>query len=412
MLFFVSSQLFRLISPLSVVKKTWRNNSEMTICNFSQQKALLRNVSLPRMLLLLLAVAIFSLGLIMIFSTTSAEILDHDLDKSTRYALIKQIYYGLAGMLLAWGVLRFGYRNILRYSAPLLALFTFFLVLTLIPGVGREVNGSRRWIQLAGISLQPSEFVKYLIPAYFTHRFLLYREESFTFKCFIKLVGTVAVPIFLVLIEPNNGTAAVMCMTLIVLFFVLRIPFHYWAWPLLGFTLVVGVFASQLPYVSARLQVYLHPELDLKGKGHQPYQAKIAAGSGKLLGRGPGNSLQKLSYLPEAQNDYIAAIYAEEFGFLGIATLIALYMMLACTGFYIAYHCEDRGGFCLAICSIFLISFQAFLNLGVVSGLLPSTGLNLPLFSQGGSSLMANIAGMALLFSAATPMSTKEMYHV
>ena len=145
----------------------------------------------------------------------------------------------------------------------------------------------------------------------------------------------------------------------------------------------------------------MHPELDLKGRGHQPYQAKIAAGSGRLLGKGPGNGLQKLSYLPEAQNDYIAAIYAEEFGFVGMMALITLYLILASIGFYIAFQCGDRGGYYLASCAAFLISLQAFLNLGVVSGLLPSTGLNLPLFSQGGSSLMANIAGLSLLFSVA-----------
>lgn len=354
--------------------------------------------ALPRILLLLTASMIFSLGLVMIFSTTSAEILDLDLDKSTRQALLKQIYYALGGLMLALILIKAGYRNLLRYSTPLLACFTFFLLLTLIPGIGREVNGSRRWLNIAGLSFQPSEFVKYLVPAFFIDR-LMKHEGEFTFRDFIRLVGIVAVPMVLILVEPNNGTTAVVGMTLLVLFFLTRIKFRYWAWPLLGFTLVVGTFASQLPYVSARLKVYLHPELDLKGKGHQPYQAKIAAGSGKIWGKGPGNSLQKLSYLPEAQNDYIAAIYAEEFGFIGILSLIGLYLCLACEGFYIAYQCRERQGFYLAACATFLISFQAFLNLGVVSGLLPSTGLNLPLFSQGGSSLMANITGLAILIS-------------
>jgi cell division protein FtsW len=114
---------------------------------------------------------------------------------------------------------------------------------------------------------------------------------------------------------------------------------------------------------------------------------------------GPGNSLQKLSYLPEAQNDYIAAIYAEEFGFLGIVVLIGLYLLLASCGFTIAHRACDQGGFYLAITATFLLSFQAFLNMGVVIGLLPSTGLNLPLFSQGGSSLMANMVGLAILLN-------------
>ena len=337
----------------------------------------------------------------MIFSTTSADIMDHELNKNTHQALIKQLYYAIAGLGMAYGIVKLGYRNLLRYSTPLLALFTFFLVLTLIPGIGREVNGSKRWLQIAGLSFQPSEFVKYLIPTYFIHQLLSHEGEQFTIRDFLKLVGIVSIPMLLILVEPNNGTTFVIGTTLLALFLIARIPLKYWAWPLLAFVLVGGVFASQLPYVSARMKVYMNPELDLKGKGHQPYQAKIAAGSGGLFGKGPGNGLQKLSYLPEAQNDYIAAIYAEEFGFIGVSALITLYLLLASVGFYIAYQCRECSGFYLAGCAAFLISFQAFLNLSVVSGLLPSTGLNLPLFSQGGSSLMANISGLAILISVA-----------
>lgn len=344
----------------------------------------------------------------MIFSTTSAEILDHELDKNTHQALFKQLSYAVAGLCLAWIILKSGYRNFLAYSTPLLIAFAILLLLTLIPGIGREVNGSKRWLNLAGFSFQPSEFVKYIIPAYFINQFLKYDEEMFSFRTFMKLVVVVSIPMLFILLEPNNGTTAVIAVTLIALFFLARIHFRYWAWPLLAFTLIVGAFASQLPYVKARLNVYLHPELDLKGKGHQPYQAKIAAGSGKLWGKGPGNSLQKLSYLPEAQNDYIAAIYAEEFGFFGVLGLTTLYVCMASIGVYISYNCPDKGGFLLASCAIFLISFQAFLNLGVVSGLLPSTGLNLPLFSQGGSSLMANMMGLALLFNISNESENME----
>ena len=365
-------------------------------------------MSLNRLLLLITASTIFALGLVMIFSTTSAEVLDHDLDRSTHQALVKQIGYALIGLGLAYAILKLGYRSLLQYSPPLLWLFTFLLVLTLIPGIGKEVNGSRRWLSLVGFSFQPSEFVKYVIPAYFIHRFLQIPRNSLTFSRFIKLVGIVSIPMVLILVEPNNGTAAVIAMTLVVLCLLTRIPFKYWAWPLLACIVLGGTFAYNHPYVSARIQVYLHPEKDLKGKGHQPYQAKIAAGSGKLVGKGPGNSLQKLSYLPEAQNDYIAAIYAEEFGFAGILTLIGLYLIIAYQGLAIAHQSKDLGGFYFGGCVIFLISFQAFLNLAVVSGILPSTGLNLPLFSQGGSSLMANIMGLAILFSIGRTKTGKE----
>lgn len=357
---------------------------------------------MTKFLLFLCVSLLFAIGLLMIFSTTSAEVLDHELDRSTTHAVVKQIAYAVAGLIFAYGIWKLGYRSLLQYSPLLLGIFTFLLVLVLIPGIGKEVNGSRRWLNLAGISFQPSEFVKYLVPIYFLHRMLEWGDRPFEFRDFLKLVGTMMVPILLIMIEPNNGTAAVTLMMLTVGCWLTRVPFKFWAVPLLVLSLVGGVFASQLPYVTARLKVYLHPELDLKGKGHQPYQAKIAAGSGKLLGKGPGNSWQKLSYLPEAQNDYIAAIYAEEFGFVGMLALISLYMLLAYLGFSIAMRAPNLAAGNMAAIVTFLITFQAFLNLGVVSGLLPSTGLNLPMFSQGGTSLIANFMGIGLLCSIAS----------
>lgn len=354
-----------------------------------------------RLLLLLCVSSIFVMGLVMIFNTTSAEVLDLALARSTHQALFKQILFACAGFGLAAAVWKIGYRRLIAMSPYLLVVFCFLLILTLIPGVGREVNGSKRWIVIAGFSFQPSEFVKYIVPAYMIHRLLPIDSAQMPFIDFLKLIGILAIPILLILVEPNNGTAGVIVLVVIVVCVLSRIRFKYWALPLIILMVIGGISAFHLPYVNARLKVYLHPELDLKGKGHQPYQAKIAAGSGQLLGLKPGNSLQKLSYLPEAQNDYIAAIYAEEFGFVGVVCLILLYMSIGYVGFFIAHSTEDRGGFYLAAVVTFLFCFQAFMNLGVVSGLLPSTGLNLPFFSQGGTSLMANIMGLGLLLDIA-----------
>src|SRR5262249_16192828 len=156
------------------------------------------------------------------------------------------LYYAIGGLGLSWAVLKIGYRRILFYSKPLLAVFTFLLLLTLIPGIGREVNGSRRWLNLGGFSFQPSEFVKYLIPAFFIHSFLKFQGEVFSFRDFIKLVSIVSVPMLLILVEPNNGTTAVIGMTLLALFLLMRIPFRFWAFPLLGFMIIGGTFASQM----------------------------------------------------------------------------------------------------------------------------------------------------------------------
>lgn len=274
----------------------------------------------------------------MIFNTTSADVIDHALDRSTHQAMLKQIMYSFAGIFLGWSVWRVGYKKIISYSPFILFGVSFLLFLCLIPGIGREVNGARRWIVLMGVSLQPSEFIKYFVPAYFIYRLQGYGWKIESFKQFISISGVICIPIVLIFLEPNNGTVGVIAFTCAVLFVLAKVPAKYWAVPVLVVGLLGTTVAISMPYVRARLNVYWNPELDIKGKGHQPHQAKIAAGSGQLFGKGVGNSLQKLSYLPEAQNDYIAAIYAEEFGFIGILILITLYMVTALIGFMIAYQ--------------------------------------------------------------------------
>lgn len=350
-------------------------------------------------LLLIIVSIIFSLGLVMIYNTTSAEVLDHALEKNTHVALLKQLFYALIGIGIGAIVWKIGYQELINLSPVLMVVFSILLILCFFPIIGRKVNGSYRWINFFGFSFQPSEFVKYIVPAYFLYKLSNVKAESLSFKQFILLALPILIPLALILIEPNNGTVGVIVITLLVLCVLKCVSFKYFALPLIIALFIGGLSASQLSYVKARLKVYWNPELDLKGKGHQPYQAKIAAGSGKFLGRGPGNSLQKLSYLPEAQNDYIAAIYAEEFGFIGMAFLIALYMSFACVGFAIARSAVGSMGFYYAACITSLIAFQAFMNLGVVSGYLPSTGLNLPFFSQGGTSIIANFMGVAILLN-------------
>lgn len=347
--------------------------------------------------LLFVVLTIFFLGLVMVFNTSSAEVIDLALNKSTKEAVVKQILYAFLGMGLGYLAMCLGYRNLIRLSPSLLALCTFLLLLTFVPYIGRQFNGASRWIGIGAFTFQPSELAKFILPLYFISQIIKYPIGEIPFKELAKTLAITAVPLFLIFREPDNGTTAIIAVSFIVLFFLMQIPLRYWGKPMVALVLIGGVAAYQLPYVSKRIQVYLHPEKDLLGRGHQPYQAKIAAGSGGVLGRGLGKSLQKLSYLPEAQSDYIAAIYGEELGFIGILILIILYMTFTYLGISIAFLAKDLPGLYLAQIFTFLIAFQAFLNLGVVSGLLPSTGLNLPFFSQGGSSLMSNLIALALL---------------
>ena len=346
----------------------------------------------------LLVAGLFGLGLVMVFNTSSAEILDNEASRSIYEPLFKQMIFGVAGAIIAVFVYRLGYQKILALSPFLLVFFSALLLLVFVPGIGVVANGARRWINLFGLSIQPSELVKYTIPLFFIHEVLGAKEEL-DFRDFLKLLLKIAVPMALILIEPDNRTTIMIGATVVMLFALCSIKKRFWVMPLVAGSLLVAVFASTVPYVSGRLQVYMNPELDLKGKGHQPYQAKIALGSGGITGRGVGKSLQKLSYLPEAQNDYIVAILGEETGFIGIFCVIMAYMMLVFLGIKQALLADDMAGRYVGTAMIFLVALQAFINFGVVSGLLPSTGLNLPLFSQGGSSLVVNFSAIGLLLS-------------
>ena len=348
-------------------------------------------------LLLICSVALlFLVGLLMVFNTTSAEILDRNSSASIHGPFLKQLVYGSLGIVLGLLVYRMGYERLIKYSPYLLFGIGLILVALYIPGVGQTINGSRRWFGFMGLSFQPSECVKILLPMAYIQWFIT-QKKKIKFKEFSKIVALLFVPIGLILVQPDHGTTLILLSLLTVLFFLTRIRFSYWALPLCALLSVGAWGAYQIPYVKNRIEIYLHPELDLKGKGHQPHQAKIAAGSGKLFGRGLGESLQKLNYLPEARSDYIAAIYAEEGGFIGILGLIALYLIFTFSGIAIAMRCSDAKGFFLASILTFSISIQAFLNLGIVSGLLPSKGTTLPFFSQGGSSLLINLIGFFLL---------------
>ena len=346
--------------------------------------------------LLIVVPIIFMLGVVMVFNASSADAIDRSLFHRSHYALIRQLFNFVVGLIICFGFWKIGYEELIKMSPQLMILITFSLLLVFVPGVGRCVNGARRWVVIGSFVGQPSEFVKIVVPLYFIYKVV---DKQKSAKELFKAFALICIPIFLVLIEPSNGITAMLAATFITLLFLSRVSYKWWLWPILAFGIMGAVAVTKVPYVQARIQSYLHPEKDLLGKGHQPFQSKIATGSGGVFGKGLGKSMQKLSYLPEAQNDYIAAIFAEELGFVGIFFLILLYMFIGFLGFSIALKTSSKKASILASTLTFSLCLQAFLNLAVVSGLLPSTGLNLPFFSQGGSSLLANMIVMTVLLN-------------
>jgi cell division protein FtsW len=350
-----------------------------------------------RLALLAAVLLLFAIGLLMIFDTSGGELLDRFSARDPHESMVRQLLFAILGALVGGGLAFIGYRTLLRLSLPLLLVTILLLLLVFVPGIGQMRNGAHRWIHLGPITFQPSELLKLVIPLYLIDQMARYRDEPLTWLLYLKKIGPVAAAIFLVLVEPDHSTVGVLGMELLATLWIIRIPSRFWVAPAAALLLAGTIAATQIPYVRARLQVYMDPEIDLKGKGHQPYQARIAAGSGGIWGVGLGNSLQKLSYLPEAQNDYIAAIFAEEFGYIGMLGLISLYLFVTYLGVRIAYTARDPPGAYLALALTFLFAIQAFLNLGVVCGLVPPTGLALPLISQGGSALLINCALLAIL---------------
>ena len=376
------------------MNRVQKNSSQAT--NYASNKSVYA--------LLLCVICLFAIGLIMVFDTTAAEAIDRLAPELSHAAFYRQILYACIGLTCGSICYRLGYQRMLRVTPFLLIGMCFILALVLIPGVGKQINGARRWIEILGFSFQPSEFAKIFIPLFYIHIL----KDRMCLSQFLKILGLIALPLGLILLEPDNGTVAIILTTMMALFFLSRIRWVYWALPVMAMCITGAAIGLNMPHVRSRLQVYLDPELDLRGKGHQPYQAKIAAGSGQLWGRGPGESLQKRGYLPEARSDYIAAIFAEEFGFIGIFVLIILLMLITYFGFRIARHAHDRSGFYTAAILTFLLSFQAFLNLGVVSGLLPSKGTNLPFFSHGGSSLIASTMALSLILNVGREKKTHD----
>lgn len=303
----------------------------------------------------------------------------------------------LAGLVFWWVPLR-RWEN----AGPLLlVLILLLLVVVLIPGVGRTVNGATRWIPLGVFNLQVSEPVKLLVVLYMAGYIVRhYSNLRLHFVGFMRPLIALGLGTVLLLLQPDFGGAVIMLAIGMGMLFLAGA--RLWQFAALGATiaLAMSVMALATPYRVARLTAFLDPWQDPFATGFQLTQSLIAIGSGSWFGAGLGGSVQKLFYLPEAHNDFLFAVFAEEFGFAGVAVLIALFTLLVWRCFVIALRAE-RGGHAFGSHVAFgigiWIGLQAAINLGVNMGVLPTKGLTLPFLSYGGSSLIVTLAAMGLL---------------
>lgn len=349
--------------------------------------------------LLLSALSLVAIGFLMIASA-SMEVAGMRYD-SPFYFTVRHFIYILLGVIAAGAAFFAPSRFWQRTSPAWLALAVLLLVLVLIPGVGREVNGSSRWIPLGPINLQASELAKLFMIFYLSGYLVRRLDEVRTrWSGFIKPCAVVAVFIVLLLAEPDFGATVVVIGTMMGMIFLSGMRLSQFSVVIAVTVAAVAAVAISQPYRVQRLVTFLDPWADPFGSGYQLAQAQIAFGRGEWFGLGLGNSVQKLFYLPEAHTDFIFSVMAEELGVIGAIAVVLLFAILVARIFYLGHRSESMGRYFQAYCCFgigFVFAGQALINIGVNVGLLPTKGLTLPLVSYGGSSLIVSLVMIAIL---------------
>ena len=288
-----------------------------------------------------------------------------------------------------------------KYSIVLLGAAFVLLLMVLVPGLGHEVNGSRRWVRLGFMNFQVSELARVMLLTYVASYAVRRADElGADFKGFIKPVGVLGVAAVLLLAEPDFGAATVLVATGLVVLFIAGARLHHLAVPVVLGVGAMGALAVTSSYRLRRLTAFRNPWDDPFDSGFQLTQSLIALGRGEWVGVGLGSSVQKLFYLPEAHTDFVFAVLAEEFGFLGVAVVVGLFALLVARAFAISRNAADAGlrfqSYLAAAVGTWL-GLQAFVNIGVNMGLLPTKGLTLPLLSYGGSSMLVTLGWLGVL---------------
>lgn len=349
--------------------------------------------------LLLLAVILISLfGLLMIYSSSNIWA-EYKYNDPYKY-LKSQAIFLIIGYILMIIISKFPYQNYKKLANIIFLTCTIMLILVLIPGIGTVRNGSRSWFGIGSLGLQPSEFAK-LGLIIFTSKYLAnnIKELKNIKKGVLPILGVLLLIFGLIMLEPDFGTGVVIVMTIIVLLFISGVKMNFFI--KIGILGLIGVIVLILiaPYRLERIVSFINPWTDPLGSGFQIIQSLYAIGPGGLLGLGFGNSIQKHFYLPEPQTDFIFAIISEEFGFLGVLIISTLFITIIYSGLKISMRCQDNFGKFLAFGITFGLAFQTILNLMVVVGLLPVTGVTLPFLSYGGSSLLISLINMGILLN-------------
>lgn len=349
--------------------------------------------------LLFAAIVIVALGILMVAS--SSIVISERLHHQSFYYLTRQLFFLTIGCFLGFIVLRIEIRAWEKLS-PLLLLGSFLLlILVLVPGIGRSVNGSMRWIGFGFIGGQVSEIAKFCLIVYLASYLVRHQQEiREQLSGFIKPMIILALVSILLLKEPDFGAAVVIALTMLGMMFVAGVRFKHFLAFLLLVSVAIAILAISSPYRLARMTSFINPWANQFDSGYQLTQSLIAFGRGGLFGTGLGESVQKLFYLPEAHTDFLFAVLAEELGLMGLLLVIALFTLLIGRCLLIARRAHQHqlyfAGY-MAYGFALWLGLQAMINMGVNMGLLPTKGLTLPLMSYGGSSMLISCIVIAIL---------------
>lgn len=350
------------------------------------------------LLIFLSAFLLSAFGLLMIYS--SSHIWSEYKFNDPYYYVRHQLIFFFIGLILIYFIRKIDYKLYYKYSNIILLGSFILLVLVLIPGLGQVRNGSRSWFGIGSLGIQPSELAKISL-IIFTAKYLSKSEK--TIKFFKNGTLPILLIIFfffgLIMLEPDFGTGMVIVMSLMFMLFISNIKLSFFG---IMATLGLGGIVALIiiaPYRLARILSFLNPWSDPLGSGFQIIQSLYAIGPSGLFGKGLGNSVQKHFYLPEPQTDFIFAIISEEFGFLGIMILSILFLTLFYNTIKISLNQKDLFAKYLSFGLIIEIIFQTILNISVVIGLVPVTGVTLPFISYGGSSLLISMISIGIILN-------------
>ncbi|HEX7569329.1 MAG TPA: putative lipid II flippase FtsW [Verrucomicrobiae bacterium] len=346
--------------------------------------------------------SLLALGLVMLYSSSMVMVDKHTNSEIGAHMLQMQMVWCALGVVACVVLAALDYEILKRFALPFFIATLFLAALVFVPHIGHASHGAHRWISKFGFTFQPSEFVKIALIIMLAWYGDYSQRKMNTFKRGIIIPGIIiASALGLIFIEPDRGTTILLAAVSGTMLMIAGVRWLHVIPPVLaaGAALVYSLTHDAMR--SGRITAWLHPEAHASGAALQAEQAKIAIGSGGLTGLGLGDGMQKHGFLPEIQSDFIFANIGEELGLVATLLVILAFLIITICGLFIALRSRDRFGCLLAVGVTSLISYQAIINIGVVTSLLPNKGLALPFISAGGSSLLAMLIGVGILLSVA-----------